>query len=500
MTTEAAPSPGAVSGKEYQLLINGEWVPSGSGETLERRYPANTDVVVATFPSATTEDTDKAIAAARAAFDSGSWAKVPARQRADVLRKAAQIIRDEMQDLSRLLASEVGKPVSEAGMEVALTADVFEYYAGLAMNVKGQAISNVVDDALGLILKEPVGVVGIITPWNFPMLLATWKIAPALAVGCTTVIKPATYTPCTTFELGRIITQAGAPKGVINVVTGSGRVVGDRLAASNDVDKVAFTGSTEVGQSVMRAAAGNVKKISLELGGKSPNIVFADSNLQNAVMGSLFGIYLNAGQVCQAGSRLLVEESIHDQFVNMFTNFVGGMQVGDPMDPATRMGPVVSDDQLNTVETYVKAGNEEKASLIRGGNRVTGEGLDKGYFYEPTIFDKVDNRMKIAQEEIFGPVLTIIPFSTPEEALKIANESMYGLAAAVWTQDIDKALKFAKNIKAGTVWVNSYHTASALGVPVMPFGGYKQSGIGRELGLEGMELFLETKSVAIKLN
>ncbi len=385
-------------------------------------------------------------------------------------------------------------------MEVALTADVFEYYAGLAMNVKGQAISNVVDDALGLILKEPVGVVGIITPWNFPMLLATWKIAPALAVGCTTVIKPATYTPCTTFELGRIITQAGAPKGVINVVTGSGRVVGDRLAASNDVDKVAFTGSTEVGQSVMRAAAGNVKKISLELGGKSPNIVFADANLQNAVMGSLFGIYLNAGQVCQAGSRLLVEESIHDQFVNMFTNFVGGMQVGDPMDPATRMGPVVSDDQLNTVETYVKAGNEEKASLIRGGNRVTGEGLDKGYFYEPTIFDKVDNRMKIAQEEIFGPVLTIIPFSTPEEALKIANETMYGLAAAVWTQDIDKALKFAKNIKAGTVWVNSYHTASALGVPVMPFGGYKQSGIGRELGLEGMELFMETKSVSIKLN
>ncbi len=500
MTTEAAPSPGAISGKEYQLLINGEHVPASSGETLERRYPANTDVVVATFPSATTEDTDKAIAAARAAFDGGSWAKVPARQRADVLRKAAQIIRDELQDLSRLLASEVGKPVSEAGMEVALTADVFEYYAGLAMNVKGQAISNIVDDALGLILKEPVGVVGIITPWNFPMLLATWKIAPALATGCTVVIKPATYTPCTTFELGRIITEAGAPKGVFNVVTGSGRVVGDRLAASMDVDKIAFTGSTEVGQSVMRSAASNVKKISLELGGKSPNIVFADANLQSAVIGSLFGIYLNAGQVCQAGSRLLVEESVHEQFLNMFNNFVGGMTVGDPMDPATRMGPVVSDDQLNTVETYVKAGQDEKASLIRGGNRVTGEGLDKGYFFEPTIFDKVDNRMKIAQEEIFGPVLTIIPFSTPEEALKIANESMYGLAAAVWTQDIDKALKFAKNIKAGTVWVNSYHTAGALGVPVMPFGGYKQSGIGRELGLEGMDMFLETKSVAIKLS
>jgi acyl-CoA reductase-like NAD-dependent aldehyde dehydrogenase len=499
MTTEVAP-PSAVSGKEYQLLINGEWVPSSSGETLERRYPANTDVVVATFPAAAEEDVDKAVAAARAAFDNGSWSKQPARARADVLRKVAQKIRDEMNDLSRLLASEVGKPVSEAGMEVALTADVFEYYAGLALNVKGEVHTAVVDDAVGLVLKEPVGVVGIITPWNFPMLLATWKIAPALVVGCTTVIKPASYTPCTTYELARIITEAGAPKGVINVVTGSGRVVGDRIASSPDVDKLAFTGSTEVGQSVMRAAAGNVKKISLELGGKSPNIIFADSNLQNAVFGSLMGIYLNAGQVCQAGSRVLVEKSIHEQFVGMFNGFVGGLKVGDPMDPATRMGPVVSDDQLNTVETYVKAGNDEKATLLRGGNRVTGEGLDKGYFYEPTIFDQVDNRMKIAQEEIFGPVLTIIPFETPEDALRIANDSMYGLAAAVWTQDIDKALKFAKGIRAGTVWVNSYHTAGALGVPVMPFGGYKQSGIGRELGMEGMEGFLETKSVAIKLN
>ncbi|HUF52296.1 MAG TPA: aldehyde dehydrogenase family protein [Dehalococcoidia bacterium] len=499
MTTEVA-TPSAVSGKEYKLLINGEWVPSSSGETLERRYPANTDVLVATFPAATTEDVDKAIAAARAAFDSGIWSKVPARQRADVLKRTATKIRDEMNDLARLLASEVGKPVSEAGMEIALTADVFDYYAGLALNIKGEVHSFIADDALGLVLKEPVGVVGIITPWNFPILLATWKLAPALVVGCTTVIKPASYTPCTTFELARIITEAGAPKGVVNVVTGSGRVVGDRIAASNDVDKVAFTGSTEVGQSVMRAAAGNVKKISLELGGKSPNIIFADSNLQNAVFGSLMGIYLNAGQVCQAGSRVLVEKSVHDQFVNMFSNFVGGLKVGDPMDPATRMGPVVSDDQLNTVETYVKAGNDENATLVSGGNRITGEGLDKGYFYQPTIFDNVDNRMRIAQEEIFGPVLSIIPFETADEALKIANDSMYGLAAAVWTQDIDKALKFAKNIRAGTVWVNAYHAAGALGVPVMPFGGYKQSGIGRELGMDGMEGFLETKSVSIKLN
>jgi aldehyde dehydrogenase (NAD+)/betaine-aldehyde dehydrogenase len=275
--------------------------------------------------------------------------------------------------------------------------------------------------------------------------------------------------------------------------------VGDRIAASPLVDKIAFTGSTEVGQSVMRAAAGNVKKISLELGGKSPNIIFADANLQNAVLGSLFGIYLNAGQVCQAGSRLLIEESVHDQFMGMFSNFVAGVKVGDPMDPSTRMGPVISETQLGTVEHYVSAGNEEKAQLVRGGCRLSGPEFDRGFFYEPTIFDRVDNKMKIAQEEIFGPVLSVIPFKDADEALKIANDSMYGLAAAVWTKDIDKAFKFAKGIKAGTVWINAYHAAGALGVPTMPFGGYKQSGIGRELGQEGLEGFLETKSVSLKL-
>jgi aldehyde dehydrogenase (NAD+)/betaine-aldehyde dehydrogenase len=499
MTTETA-APGAVAGKEYQLLINGQYVPSKSGETLERRYPANTDVIVATFPSASEEDVDAAIQAARTAFDNGSWSNSPAAQRAMVLRKAAEKIRDELNDLAKILASEVGKPLSEASMEVALTSQVFDYYAGLAVEIKGQVLSTQVPDAIGLILKEPVGVVGIITPWNFPMLLATWKLAPALAAGCTTVIKPATYTPCTTYELGRILTEAGAPPGVVNVVTGSGKTVGDRIAASPLVDKVAFTGSTEVGQQVMRAAASNVKKISLELGGKSPNVIFADANLQGAVMGSLFGIYLNAGQVCQAGSRVLVEESVHEQFVNMFSNFTQGLKVGDPMDPATRMGPVVSDSQLNTVEHYVSEGNKENAQLVTGGNRLTGPEYDKGYFYQPTIFDRVDNRMTIAQEEIFGPVLSIIPFKDGDEALKMANDTMYGLAAAVWTKDIDRAFKFAKGIKAGTVWVNSYHAAGQLGVPLMPFGGYKQSGIGRELGTEGLEYFLETKSVAIKLN
>jgi acyl-CoA reductase-like NAD-dependent aldehyde dehydrogenase len=493
MTTETATK--AVTGKTYQLLINGELVEPKSGETFERHNPANGEVV-ASCPKASPEDTDAAIQAARDAFDSGSWAKAPARQRAEVLRKTATKIREEHNELTRLLASEVGKPLSEAGMEVAMTADVFDYYAGLALDIKGQVVSNYVDDAIGMILKEPVGVVGIITPWNFPLLLVTWKAAPALAVGCTIVMKPATYTPCTTYELGRILNEAGCPAGVVNVITGPAKDTGARLAASDLVDKIAFTGSTEVGREVMRAAAGNIKKLSLELGGKSPNIIFSDANLQSAVIGSLFGIYLNAGQVCAAGSRVLVQQDVHDQFLNMFTNFTSGLKVGDPMDPQTRMGPLVSEQQLKTVEEYVDSGKHDKAQLIQGGGRLTGDEYDKGYFYEPTIFDQVDNRMKISQEEIFGPVLSIIPFSDAKEALKIANDSMYGLAAAVWTSDINKAFKFAKGLKAGSVWVNCYHTA---GIPQMPFGGYKQSGIGRELGQEGMALFMETKSVSIKL-
>jgi acyl-CoA reductase-like NAD-dependent aldehyde dehydrogenase len=492
MTTATKPT----TARTYRLFIDGDWRDASSGRTFERRSPASGEVV-AVCPSADEQDTEAAIEAARHAFDSGRWSEAPAKDRAGVLRKTADKLREEMPSLARILSLEMGKPIREAAVEVALAADVFDYYAGLALDVKGQAITNYVPDAIGLVLKEPVGVVGIITPWNFPLLLCTWKLAPSLAVGCTNVLKPSAFSPCTTYELGRIVAEAGAPPGVVNVVTGPASVVGEKIAASAAVDKVAFTGSTETGRRIMQLAASNVKKISLELGGKSPNIVFADSNLEAAAWGALFGIYLNAGQVCQAGSRLLVQQEIHDAFLERFMALTGTLKAGDPLDESTSLGPLVSEEQLRKVESYVQAGRQEKAKLLKGGRRITGDGFDRGLFYEPTVFDQVDNRMKIAQEEIFGPVLSVIPFREPEEALRIANETMYGLAAAIWTNDLNRALRFVKGIKAGSVWVNSYHTA---GILHMPFGGYKESGIGRELGREGMELFLETKSVQIKLN
>jgi acyl-CoA reductase-like NAD-dependent aldehyde dehydrogenase len=465
-----------------------------TGGTFERLNPADGSLV-ATCPLAGKEDVDLAIEAARRAFDDGTWPRTRAKERSSLLRATADSLRRESDYFTRLLVSEVGKTVREAAVEVHMTADVFDYYAGLALDLRGELISNYVPDALGLVFKEPVGVVGIITPWNYPLQLAAWKVAPALAVGCTVVMKPSQLTPASTYELGRILTEAGAPAGVVNVVTGKAEVVGERIAASEGVDKVSFTGSTETGRRIMQLASSTVKKVSLELGGKSPNIVFADADLEAAVPNALIGIYVNAGQICQAGSRLLLERKIHDQFLERFLKFTESLRVGNPAQPDTQMGPLVSEGQRERVESYVTAGKEEGARLIRGGERLSGGLYDKGHFFEPTVFDDVRSRMRIAQEEIFGPVLSVIPFDDTEEALRIANETMYGLAAAVWSKDIDKVLKFVKGIRAGSVWVNSYHGAQ---IPHMPFGGYKQSGIGRELGREGLEPFLETKSVQIK--
>jgi acyl-CoA reductase-like NAD-dependent aldehyde dehydrogenase len=478
------------------MLIDGQWVNAKSGETFERLNPANGQLV-GTYPLAGIEDVDLAVGAARRAFDAGTWSNAPAKQRHDVLRKIADGIRAELVPLGTMLAQEVGKPIGMAIGEIAMAADVYEYYAGITLDMHGESITQYVPDAVGLTVREPVGVVGVITPWNFPVLLATWKFAPALAAGCTIVAKPAQLTPGTTIELGRIFSEAGVPDGVMNVITGPGAKIGNHMAEHPKVDKIAFTGSTEVGRSVMRAAASNIKKISLELGGKSPNIVFADANIDAAVAGAFFGIYLNTGQVCQAGSRLPLHESVKDEFMEKLVNFTKTVKLGDPLDPATTMGPVVDQNQLRTVEHYVEAGNKEGAKLVVGGSRPKGDGLDKGLFYEPTIFDNVRNDMTIAQEEIFGPVLSVITFKDVDEALRIANDSMYGLAAAVWTSNINTALKMAKGIKAGTVWVNAYHQA---GMPFMPYGGYKQSGIGRELGREGLSEYLETKAIQIKLS
>jgi aldehyde dehydrogenase (NAD+)/betaine-aldehyde dehydrogenase len=485
----------ATQARTFQMLIDGQWVGAKSGATFERLNPANGELV-GVYPLADTVDVDIAVGAARRAFDGGAWSNAPAKQRHDVLRKTADGIRAQIGPLSTLLAQEVGKPIAMAAAEVAMAADVYEYFAGVALDVRGESITQFVPDAVGLTVHEPVGVVGVITPWNFPVLLVSWKLAPALAAGCTIIAKPAQLTPGTTVELGRIITEAGAPNGVINVITGPGSKIGQHMAEHPEVDKIAFTGSTEVGKSVMRAAASNVKKISLELGGKSPNIIFPDANIDAAVAGAFFGIYLNTGQVCQAGSRLPVHESVKDEFLEKLTNFTKTVKLGDPLDPNTTMGPVVDQNQFNTVERYVSIGRDEGARILIGGARPTDRGLDKGFFYEPTIFDSVRNDMTIAQEEIFGPVLSVMTFKDMDEAVHIANDTMYGLAAAVWTRDINTALKAAKGIRAGTVWVNAYHTA---GLPHMPYGGYKQSGIGRELGRQGLEEYLETKAIQIKL-
>ena len=496
MVTQTKDAPATAQGKTYQQFINGDWVAGATGETYLRTNPAN-GTLVETIPWGGLEDTRKAINAARAAFDAGTWSKAPATQRAAVLRQIAAKIRAELIPLATLLSQEVGKPQNMAIAEIAMAADVYDYYAGLALDMKGDAITNFVPDAIGLTIKEPVGVVGVITPWNFPVLLITWKLAPALAAGCTIVAKPSEFTAGTTFELARIITEAGAPAGVMNVVTGPGNVVGAELAASDRVDKVAFTGSTAVGKTIMQAASGNLKKLSLELGGKSPNVVFADANIDQAVGGSFFGIYLNTGQVCQAGSRLLLQESIKDEFMTKLQAFTKTVKVGAPEDPSTTMGPVINESQLEKVVGYVHIGQEEGASMLCGGGRLTGEGYDQGLFVQPTIFDNVNSGMRIAREEIFGPVLSVLTFKDADEALSMANDTIYGLASAVWTKNIDTAFKMAKGIQAGTVWVNSYHSA---GLPYMPYGGYKQSGVGRELGHEGLDEYMETKSVQIKLN
>ncbi|MEK7385601.1 MAG: aldehyde dehydrogenase family protein, partial [candidate division NC10 bacterium] len=471
-----------------QLFIGGTWRAPVSGETYKTINPANEE------PSAEVgkgdeRDVDLAVAAARKAFDQGPWPRMSAADRGRIVWKLGDLIQQNLDEMARLESLNTGKTMFDSGkVEIPFAADVFRYYAGWATKIHGETLA-LRDNAFTFTLRQPVGVVGAIVPWNFPFLLSSWKIAPALAAGNTVVLKPASLTPLTALKFAELCQQAGLPEGVFNVVTGPGGTVGMAMVRDGRVDKIAFTGSTDVGKQIMREAAGTLKRLSLELGGKSPNIVFADADMDAAVKGAMTGVFYNKGEVCAAGSRLFVEEKIHAEFMAQLTEKVKGLKVGDPMDKATRMGPVVSRQQMETVLGYIEAGKQEGARLVAGGGRAN-VGNGKGYFVEPTIFDGVTNRMKIAREEIFGPVLSVIPFTSIEDGLAQGNDTAYGLAAAVWTRDVAKALKAARAIRAGTVWVNAYNLFDA----ALPFGGFKESGFGREMGSVGLDHYTEVKT------
>ncbi|MBI3031455.1 MAG: aldehyde dehydrogenase family protein [Candidatus Rokubacteria bacterium] len=479
--------------KTGELFIGGNWRPPLSGETYATINPA-TEEESARVARGDERDVDLAVAAARKAFDSGPWPKISAADRGRIVWKLGDLIMANLDEMARLESLCTGKTLFDSGkVEIPFAAEVFRYYAGWATKIHGETLA-LREGAFTFTLRQPIGVVGAIVPWNFPFLLSSWKIAPALAAGNTVVLKPASLTPLTALKFAELCQEAGLPEGVFNVVTGPGGKAGMALVRDPRVDKIAFTGSTEVGKQIMREAAGTLKRLSLELGGKSPNIVFADADMEAAVKGALTGIFYNKGEVCAAGSRLFLEEKVHDEFMSKLTERVKGLKVGDPMDKATRMGPVVSKQQMETVLSYIESGKQEGARLVAGGGRAN-IGTGKGFFIEPTIFDGVSNKMKIAREEIFGPVLSVIPFKSVEEGVAEGNETTYGLAAAVWTRDVGKALKAARAIRAGTVWVNAYNLFDA----ALPFGGFKESGFGREMGSAGLDLYTEVKSVWVDL-
>ena len=484
-----------LKGQPKKLFIGGRWVESAGGKTFATHDPATGDVLAA-VAEANAEDVDRAVAAARKSFDRGTWRELPPAERAKVLWKIGDMIEERATELAQLETLDNGMPINDALLfHAPLAAATFRYYAGWVTKLDGatQQVS-FPGQYLSYTLREPVGVVGQIIPWNFPLLMAAWKLAPALACGNSVVLKPSEETPLSALRLAELMQEADIPDGVVNVIPGYGEVAGARLAAHPDVDKIAFTGSTDVGKLIAKASAdSNLKRVSLELGGKSPNIVFADADITRAASGAFLGIFFNQGQVCSAGSRLFVQEKVYDQTLDELLKTVADTRIGPGMDPVNQMGPLVSRTQMERVLGYIRTGTQEGARLMVGGDRP--QGLDRGYFVKPTVFADVDGKMRIAREEIFGPVVAAIPFSDEDDLVAKANSTIYGLVAGVWTRDVARAHRVAHALKAGTVYVNCYHVVDA----VTPWGGYKQSGWGRELGPYALDLYTEIKNVIVDI-
>jgi acyl-CoA reductase-like NAD-dependent aldehyde dehydrogenase len=493
MTTQLAES--AADVRRYDLFIDGKFVPAVSGKTFLTTNPANGEVV-GEIAEGDAADIDKAVAAARACHDH-VWSQLPVQERGKLLMRVAKLIQDRMMDLAAVESLDMGGPQMWTIGTAMQAVDVFEYWAGMATKIQGEVNPSMMPgESLNYVLREPLGVVGGITPWNGPLIMAAWKTAPAIACGNAVVLKPAEVSPMSALELAKLFQEAGAPDGLFNVVPGFGPTAGAALAAHPDVDKIAFTGETSTGQEVARGAIANLKLVTLELGGKSPHIIFDDVDVDRAVANAMFGIFTNCGQVCTSGSRIFVHEKIHDQFVEKLVARAQAIRIGDPFDPMTQLGPLVSQEQFDRVSRYVKIGQDEGARMLCGGKKPAGEQYARGQYFEPTVFVDVDNRMRVAQEEIFGPVACVLKFSDEADVLAKANDIVYGLAAGIQTNDLKRAHKLARRLKAGSVWINTYHRIETS----CPFGGYKMSGYGRENGVAMVNYLTRTKSVAVDLN